>query len=357
MSDDVATLVTLLERWRDGNAVQRVGVAVEASSAIRELSPAAKRELAAEIAERVAPQLVPQIRAEDGDLTPEQVGAVVDLLRRADREQLDDLVTALRTGDVDGSLSLVEDAVAAVAPIADAATGEDVDERVAAAEARMDALLDRAIDAVDDEPEPPAEDEALPTPPPSAATPDAPAPAVDELDEEAVREAAMEAAAARAVAWRDTSAEYERPPVTLPSVSFAIDHGDLELPDPSVEEVAPLEQRLGELPGSPTTGTLDPPDRRPVAGLAPAPTPAVVAAITATPDGYRRRRAALAAIRDERLAVDDVLPVVRSLARPTARVWVAGAALDAGLLDPASLDGLELSASAVRRLTRRVTSD
>lgn len=356
---DVDEVIRLLEEWRDATGVGRVAVAVDATRTIRGLSPAAKRELAAEVAERVAPQLVPQIRGEEGDLTGEQVAAVVDLLRRADRDQLDDLVTALRTGDVDASLALVDEAVDTVAPaVPDAATAA-VEDRVAAADERVDELLDEAIAALEDHPPAPPEhdDEGV-----------GPLPAIDEA---AVRAAAEEAAAVRAERWRDTSAARDRQPYVPPAVHFDITFDELDLPDPTVVEVAPLEERRHDLPGvadddqppAPPTSARHPlparghhvgshaGSRRPP--LAAPPTPAVVAAVTATPDGYRRRRAALAAIRASRLSPDDVAPVVDSFARVTDRSWVAGAALDAGLLDAGGLDALDLPDRARRRLEAR----
>jgi hypothetical protein len=97
-------------------------------------------------------------------------------------------------------------------------------------------------------------------------------------------------------------------------------------------------------------------DRRAGAGsrrLAAAPVTQVVASVTATADGYRRRRAALEAIREGRLEPEDVVPIVRSFDRATDRSWVAGAALDAGLLGAGPLDEFDLSPAAVTRLRRR----
>lgn len=351
---DIDELVSLLERWRDSSGVGRLGVAVDATRAIRALSPTAKRELAAEVAERVAPQLVPQIRAEEGDLTAEQLSAVVDLLRRADREQLDDLVTALRSGDVDASLQLVDDAIDAVAPVVPDAATDALEARIADADAQVDAVLDDAVAALRDGDGPP--------PPPGEV----------EIDEEAVRAAAEAAAAERAARWADTSRIESSAPIELRTARFDIAFDDVELPDPTVEEVAPLEERLDQLPGAAATddwsggsdssrhrsaASLSRDQRRPVGTLAAAPTPAVVAAITATPDGYRRRRAAMAALRDGRLEPDHVAPVVASLARDTDRSWVAGAALDAGLIRSTHLEELPLTATARRRLARRADPD
>ncbi len=337
---DIDAVIELLERWRDATGMGRLRIGVDATRVIAQLPAERKRALAVEVAERVAPQLVPAIEAESGDLSAEQVGALVDLLRRADPEQLDDLVAALREGDIGEAAELVGEAVAVVAP-PDPDTAELLDDI---------ATPDVEEAAADELPPPPVEDEDDDEDGLTVETTAAAAAAMAgrddievtadgqiELDEEAVREQLRVEARARAEQYRDSSQETSRAPAyRAPEVDFISERDDeLELPDPTVESVAPLQARTG------------------LGRLAAPPVSQTVAALTATPDGYRRRRAALQAIRDGRLATEDVAPVVRSFSRDTDRSWVAGAALDAGLVDRADLSDLGLSEPAVARLARR----
>lgn len=335
---DLDDVIGLLERWRDATGMARLRIGVDASRVIAALPPARKRELAIEVAERVAPQLVPAIRADDGDLTAEQVGALVDLLRRADHQQLDDLVTALRTGEVDEALDLVQDAVDVVAPPPPAEPASPATDEPFVEEVGVQAESPPAEDAVQDESSTGAVAAAMAV----ADEVEVGADGEITLDEDAVRARIEREAAARADRWRDTSRDVPATPsYRAPAVDFTT---DLELPDPTVPSSEPVralhddQQRRNRM----------------VAELGSRPVAAVVAAVTATPDGYRRRRAALAAIRDERIEADDLAVVVRSFSRPTDRAWVAGAALDAGLVGVTALPQLGLSPGAEARLRRRV---
>lgn len=356
---DLATVTRLLERWRDAGTLQRLTVAVDATREIRGLSPEHKRALAIEVAERVAPQLVPQIRAEQGDLTPEQVTAVVDLLRRADRDQIDGLVDALRSGDVEPALALADGALGALAPSAPPPPSEDGEDdgdpaaTAAAASrppapARPDGRLDERLAVLD----------AVP----------------DEAD---LREEAEERAEATRDRWRNSSpAPAAMAPLDLDfSTSFVLSAE--ELPDTDVDVVPTLLERddvppTGDVPSTDdlvpdvdggalaavpvTTEAVDEPRRPPLrAGRrVAAEEPGVLDVVLAAPDGYRRRRAAVAAIRDGRLRAPGTLQaVVARLARTTDRAWVAGAALDAAVIDRGDLADLDLAEGARRRLRAR----
>lgn len=375
---DLDAVIELLERWRDATGVGRLRIGIDATRVIAQLPPERKRELAIEVADRVAPQLVPAIQAESGDLSGEQVGALVDLLRRADRHQLDDLVTALRTGDIGGAAGIVGDAADIVAGpdeetdalLEDIATPDEPPETgvgqpggglASDAVVESDGVAEQDAIAEPDEAPEPAEGTssavgagagavsggvAAAAAAATAADRDEVAVAPDgslELDEEAVRDRLEEEAAERAEQYRDSSSDVpEVPAYRAPEVDFIKDSADWEFPDTSVETVAPLHERMSRSRGD-------------VAGrrLAAPPVSATVASLTATQDGYRRRRAAMEAIRAGRLESDDVPAVVRSFERGTDRVWIAGAALDAGLIHVSDLDELQLPDSAVRRLERR----
>lgn len=334
MADDLTTLVGLLERWRDAGTVERVRVGVDAARLVRGLPAERKRALALEVASRVAPQLVPQIEAETGDLTPEQVGAVVDLLRRADRDQLDSLVTALRTGDVDPALALVDEAL-------DAVGVEDTlppPPRDADGDGVPDELEDEAAEGI-------AEVEA-----------DARRRMEELPDEQELREQVEEQAEAAGNRWRDTSPA----PATMAPIDFdhdvTFDLDALEMPDTTVEQMAPLEERLDQLPGraAATRQVPEPASPTPVAHLRPPPVTEALARVTATPDGYRRRRAALAALREGVLDAAEVVEVVRGMDRQTDRWWVAGAAIDAGVLGSDHVADLPVSQPARTRLAARL---
>lgn len=365
---DLDAVIDLLERWRDATGVGRLRIGMDATRVIAQLPPARKRELAIEVADRVAPQLVPAIQAESGDLTGEQVGALVDLLRRADGDQLDDLVAALRTGDVGGAAGIVSDAADIVAgpdeqtdalaediatpdgptgpavPQPDGATAPDAaagPSDGAAAEADAEPAADAGVGAVGV-----GVSAASAAAAATAAGRDDVEVAPDgslEVDEEAIRDRLEKEAAQRAEQYRDSSADIpEVPAYRAPEVDFIKDDADWEFPDTSVETVAPLHERLARSGGD-------------VAGrrLAAPPVSATVASLTATPDGYRRRRATLEAIREGRLDADDVPRVVRTFERSTDRAWIAGAALDGGLIGAGTLEQMDLSPAAVRRLQRR----
>lgn len=377
---DIDAVIDLLEKWRDATGMGRLRIGVDATRVIAQLPPARKRALAVEVAERVAPQLVPAIRAESGDLTGEQVGALVDLLRRADREQLDDLVLALRTGDVGSAAGIVGDAVDVVAgpddetdallddiatpdaapagagtdgePVAGQAEGVTVGAEQAAEETEdvEDIEVSAGADTSD---RVRAVGSGAGAAAAAAATAAAGADADHveigedgslEVDEEAVRKRLAEEAAQRSEQYRDSSAEISHAPAyRAPDVDFITDDSDFELPDTNVESVPPLHARIDR------SGLGRPRGRH----LAAPPVSAVVASLTATPDGYRRRRAALAAVRAGRLEGEDVVAVVRSFERATDRAWVAGAAIDAALVGPDALEDMDLSPAAVRRLERR----
>ena len=346
---DLDDVVRLLERWRDATGIGRLRIGMDASRVIAALPVDRKRALAVEVAGRVAPQLVPAIRADDGDLTAEQVGALVDLLRRADQDQLDDLVTALRTGEVGTAIDIVDEAVAVVAPPPEPEPAVDEPATPPAAGPPADAP-DPTTAAADEEPVLPVA--AATTPAVAAAEGDdsaaVPSALADDeveigedgsvaLDEAAVRARLEREAAARADRYRDTSRDVPTTPsYRAPAMDFTT---DLELPDPT-----PLRR-----------STDSPSSSRDAARLTAPPVTAVVAAITATPDGYRRRRAALAAIREGRLERGDLPAVARSFARGTDRAWVVGAALDAGVIGADGLTGMGLSPPAEDRLRRRAS--
>jgi len=300
---DVDAVIGLLERWRDASGMQRVRIGIDATRTVGALPADRKRALATEVARRVAPQLVPAIESETGDLSSEQVTAVIDLLRRADREQLDDLIGALKSGDVLGALELVDGAADIVAPdeASDAELLEDIGEEnqpTAPAQPADEVVL--------------TDDEQF------------------EIDEEAIRERLRAEAVAKADRWSDQSEATSRAPAyRAPAMDFGLefDIDDPDMPAHTVETVAPTVER--------------------------GPVTAVLAAITATPDGYRRRRAAMAAIREHRLEAEDVGEVVRSFSSLTDRAWVAGAALDAHLIGTGELSSFGLSPPATARLARR----
>lgn len=367
---DVEALVDLLERWRAAGPVERVRVALDARRHIGALSPAQKRALAVEVASRVAPQLVPQIEDEDGDLSPEQVQALVDLLRRADDEDLGDLVGALRRGDVSPALALVDDALDVVVPppLPDEPLEEPLElplERQLdgpGAGAAAGAAGVAALAATDDDGLPARVTEETQV----ASTRTAPASddvdgleaadeALDEAqdraealedalaDEASLREQ-VEAAARSSDRWRESSPASTAPAYELPDTFFDLDAD--ELPDTSVEVVATVLERAES--DARTSAALR-------AGARPGPVAAAPDLVRDVPDGYRRRRVALAALRDGRLDdAEAVLAVVRALGRETDRAWVAGAALDAGVLGVDDLTQVRISTAARARLARRV---
>jgi hypothetical protein len=363
--DDLATVTALLERWRDAGRLERVRVGVEAARAIGDLSPGRKRALAVEVASRVAPQLVPQIRDEEGDLTSEQVQAVVDLLRRADRDQLDDLVAALRSGDTSAALRLADETLDTLAPpthhdTSDASVDDPGSDDGAASAVGAVGVAAGVAAGVAPSAGPPAgaADPSDATVPPTRQD-DAPAPdAVEiDIDEEQVRaELRAEASAAREQ-WRETSP----PPATMVpidvdfDVSFALNDDESVESDAGIDPLTDDTDVQAALPDvtaptgvgtSPTPPTID---------AVPDDGPEVVRDLLAVPDGYRRRRAVLAAVRDGTLRSSrSIAALVPRFDRTTDRDWVAGAALDAGLLGPDDLDALPLGAGARRRLQARL---
>lgn len=400
---DVDALVDLLERWRAAGPVERVRVALDARRHIGALPAAEKRALAVEVARRVAPQLVPQIEDEDGDLSPEQVQALVDLLRRADDDDLGDLVTALRSGDVAPALALADDAMDVLLPPAPTDGDDDAAGRTAtaaggatstdtshgatagatdgatnggaqstsaplAAGAAATALGAAARAGDDASGSTTSERDEVPAPPEGrrevarTAAEDDGAEALEEADaaldeaqgraealedalaDEAALREQVEAASRSSDRWRDSSPASTEPEYELPGTVFDLDDDDL--PDTSVEVVATVLERAED------------DARRSAAvraGARPGPVAAAPDLVREVPDGYRRRRLALQALRDGRLAdAAAVLAVVRSLGRETDRAWVAGAALDAGVLEVDDLAQVRIGDAARARLARRV---
>jgi hypothetical protein len=356
---DITQVVTLLEEWRDATGLGRVKVGLDAARTIGGLNPARKRELAVEVASRIAPQLVPAITAEKGDLSADQVGAIVDLLRHADREQLDDLVTALRTGDFDGAVGLVDEAVTLVAPAA--------------------AISDAPHDPDELHAEHSATEADAPPLPDTADSRSAGRRAARETNDEAERAAAEARAVANAERWRDSSADrIATSAYVLPTMSFSL--RDDELPDPTVEEVAPLADRMSELPGvaaseqararvqpSPQDGAYaaaglptDGDTARDTTAHPHTTTMAVAGDVPAevadAPDGYRRRRAVMAALRDTAITTSQLGALIATLSRPMDRAWVASGAIELGMLRSVDeLDSMQLGAAATARLARRIT--
>lgn len=424
---DVDVLADLLERWRAAGPIARVRVALDAQQHIATLSPTQKRALAVEVASRVAPQLVPQIEREDGDLSPEQVQALVDLLRRADDEDLGDLVDALRSGDVAPALALADEAMDVLVP-PPPADEDEADDSVVAAGAGPAARHAAGVgpgagpgtrpgSGTGDEPTPlrtgagaaatalgaagaaraggggdgptPARGEVVATgervgdragrsepdmaggpedldgtgdtdgpedvervgPTDGLGAADAALDAAEDraealedalADEASLREQ-VEAAASSSDRWRESSPAATEPEYELPGTVFDLDAEDL--PDTSVEVVETVLERA-------ESDARDAAALR--AGARPGPVAAAPQVVRDVPDGYRRRRVALQALRDGRLHdAEAVLDVVRALGRETDRTWVAGAALDLGVLTVEDLDRVVVGAAARARLARR----
>lgn len=96
-ADAVAAALEQLAGLTSGSAVSRSGALARSVSLVRRLDPDDKRELAARVAERVAPSLVPRIRAQTGvDLTAEQVDSLLDLVRRLDHDDLTSIAADVR---------------------------------------------------------------------------------------------------------------------------------------------------------------------------------------------------------------------------------------------------------------------
>lgn len=111
---EVAAALEQLAELTSGPTLQRAGSLARGLRLLRGLAPDDKRELAARVAERAAPALVPRIRAQTGmDLTAQQLEAVLDLVRRLDRDDLGAIVEDVRRGEVLDVAERVADAAAA----------------------------------------------------------------------------------------------------------------------------------------------------------------------------------------------------------------------------------------------------
>jgi hypothetical protein len=93
-TDEALRLLDELKTAR--GTLDRAAVLGRGVRALARMDGREQRELALAVAERVAPQLLPRIEAETGaTLTEQQVAAVLDLVRRLEPDQIDDVLDTL----------------------------------------------------------------------------------------------------------------------------------------------------------------------------------------------------------------------------------------------------------------------
>lgn len=97
MDGRLAEVARLLAQFSGGGIRNRVAALRSAQQLMARLSGEEKKQLAIAVAERAAPELVERIESTTGaDLSEGQVTALIDMFRRLDAEQVDELVAALQ---------------------------------------------------------------------------------------------------------------------------------------------------------------------------------------------------------------------------------------------------------------------
>jgi len=312
MSAAVAEVVELLGQVSSGGVVQRGRAAVQAVHIVGRLTGEQKRQLAIDIAERVAPDLVPRIEAETGaDLTPAQVSALLDMFRRMDQDQVQELARAVR--ERDASAAAVRDMVDATMAVA-------------------------GIEAIAPD-EPAVAPAAGPPPPPEPVSAPSPEP-VSAPSPEPVSAPSPEPVSARSP--RPASA-------ASPSASTL---------DPTFDDLH-LDWDFDDLP---TTRSTKPDTAAPARGRTAdqhdhatdtAGGATAFPDLLAQPAGFRRRRAAQRAIAEGAIDHADAVALCRLFDRPGDRMWIAGDLVESGMLSVADLHAL-LGPHDARRLAARL---
>lgn len=381
-------VLDLFAAARTGSRTRRARALAQAARAMASLSADEKRDLAALVAERAAPQLVSRIDAEAGlDLTPEQVDAVVTMAERIDPDELATLRSQVRDRERRGqTLRALGSTLAAAAGLgpAEPATAAPFDD--VALPPPDPALLVHG-------PERPIPDDTASLPPEQATTNGDTA---DDADPSPARPPRIEpsipadpAWAAEASAGPAATRATPRPFVSvfdsLPDTPTDATDGDRRSP-PVDRATSATSTHVGDAPSSGSTSTpSDDVDlegdltarvraaqmplvedlrmprgngarlavlRRRVDDLAamdPVQHTAIVAAI---PDGWARRRAIEVLIAHGDMAPAEAALLIGKVASHQARAWLSASAIEAGLLtldDAAHL----IDERAVARLRRR----
>ena len=296
MSAAVAEVVELLGQVSSGGVVQRGRAAVQAVHIVGRLTGEQKRQLAIDIAERVAPDLVPRIEAETGaDLTPAQVSALLDMFRRMDQDQVQELARAVR--ERDASAAAVRDMVDATMAVA-------------------------GIEAIAPD-EPAVAPAAGPPPPPEPVSAPSPEP--------------VSARSPRPASAASPSASTLDP--TFDDLHLDWDFDDLPTTrSTKPDTAAPARGRTADQHDHATDtagGATAFPD------------------LLAQPAGFRRRRAAQRAIAEGAIDHADAVALCRLFDRPGDRMWIAGDLVESGMLSVADLHAL-LGPHDARRLAARL---
>lgn len=328
----MATPAEVLDHFaesREGSGIARARAAAKAFRSLMSLSVDDKRGLAAMVAERVAPDLVPRIEAESGhDLSREQVQAVIDMAGRLDADALDDLRRTVRDPEARAEALRAVAATAATGMAAD----DDTPDEVTSPEVPNEELLeDLGVEAelVEVEPEPEPRYEAAPAPAPRAfesifdTLPDTPGftpPTWDE-PEQPVFPPGLDTATVEEVDLTTRVRATRQPLVER-----------LRLETNNAGRLRVLRANLPSLLDMDTIGRS--------------------AVLDAIPDGWARRRALALLLGAGVLSASELPALVSLLHRPTNRAWICASAIEAGMLTIDEAEPL-LEPRAVERLRTR----
>jgi hypothetical protein len=362
-------VLDLFAAARTGSRTRRARALAQAARAMASLSADEKRDLAALIAERAAPQLVSRIDAEAGlDLTSEQVNAVITMAERIDPDELATLRSQVRDRERRGqALRALGGTLAAAAGLGSAvpATAAPFDDTVLPPP-------DPALLVDGPEPSTRADTGPLPTEQNGADVPDShdtePVSAEPPTTDPSTPSGGVPAWAAEAsegpaarTAPRPFESVFDRLPVSprddpvghgtpvlQPDDATDIDlEGDLtarvraaqmplvedlRVPRGNGARLAVLRRRVGDL-----------------AAMDPVQHTAIIAAI---PDGWARRRAIELLIAHGDMAPAEAALLIGKVGSHQARAWLSASAIEAGLLtlgDAAQL----IDERALARLARR----
>lgn len=316
----------LLGDLATGSPRTRATALARGARLLSELTWDERRALAVQVADKVAPHLVPVIESETGlDLTDQQIPAVLQMARQLDADQVEELKAAILDDDRRSELAAsVADEVARDLGLAPPELTEE-----------------EGLPLVPPPPAPVTADEQ-----PVVAFPDPePAPVLDEHEPELA--AAPDDVAETSVPEPEPVEAVEAHDVVVTPVPV---RPEPPAPPSSSDDTRVLERarRAGS--------TLD--RRRILDGADAGDLRALGASrrrelARAFPDGWQRRRAIHRLLEVEAVEPDEAVALARTVVDTASRTWVVGSMSAAGLLDPAEVTRLLEPRAAARVNARR----
>jgi hypothetical protein len=326
----VEDVAELLDAWRTSGGVwSRARVLSDGAARISRLTPEERHALTTALAEQGAPELAERLSTHASEhLDPRDAQAVADGILALDGDRIDELVTALQDPD------------------------------------RRTALTSAASRELPPPPPPPERAELVDLPPPGTADAQVPGRAPPAEGGRGPAQQASDAEPRRVPEPASpTPAEATTSPGGGRRDDGRVPRGRTEPTEPAARRPSPSGPATSEARGSGSgiAATIEQLQRAASAAdrfhaLEELGTPLsateVVDLLDAVPDGWQRRRVVRQLLDAGSLSEELAPTVLAQLARPSDRLFIAGAMLDAATLGPAELDAL-LPPRAARRLAQR----